>query len=428
MTRWSVSTNPPRLKDAGWFGLSSERDFASDRLSVEQKVQWAKDNPAITSFVLAPDGSWVVALGLDATLALWRLEPGKAPTLAGKVANVVTEPSGLAAAPDGAHVLVLGTPDPASARASDATGLSDAPEGMLGYWRIDPSASVPLTRSAVQLLPERPAAASFSPDGKYVAVVGWSESLSIVEVADGNRLVVHEQPRMRHTSENVDWSAHGNTVLTGGFGGELELWSVELDAKPSLEKQRNFRHHSDKVRDLAVAPDGRWFVSNSPDKTLAIWPLSSDVLDKGVAPVVFTANAADYSYGVAIHPTAPIIAVGGDTISLWTVNRGLLAAGQISPDAPSTALPKVDFTTAMRRFCNAANEIDSSLTDPGSRAAAMASYVEDNIDNRRFEELMNTVAESPPDARNAVMDAALKEVGLKSCPTMEPFRPAPPTP
>lgn len=109
---------------------------------------------------------------------------------------------------------------------------------------------------------------AYSSDEKYVAV-----GEDIWDLASGGRLTKLEQTIGEKTScwaSSVAFSPGKNTLATGCFEGQLDLWSV-----PDGALIKSFGGYSSWVNELAYSPDGKHLAAiyNVPDYLVQVWQL-----------------------------------------------------------------------------------------------------------------------------------------------------------
>jgi hypothetical protein len=66
---------------------------------------------------------------------------------------------------------------------------------------------------------------------------------------------------------SMDVSANGNWIVTGGEGGQIQLW----DGAEHVLIGGSFHEHSAQVKSVAMAPDGSFFVTADANEIL-VWP------------------------------------------------------------------------------------------------------------------------------------------------------------
>lgn len=109
-------------------------------------------------------------------------------------------------------------------------------------------------------------AVSYTPDGKFVAAVGFRFGLRLWDAATGAALWKEEDAR-----GTLAVSPDGKTLLTvKGFKGEVDLWDLE-----SRKHLATIKPHLLSVLSLAFSRDGKSVFSCSPDLTVRKWDLAS---------------------------------------------------------------------------------------------------------------------------------------------------------
>jgi WD40 repeat protein len=158
---------------------------------------------------------------------------------------------GMALAPDGKTLAAVHATDPYTLR------LWDLENGQVA--RVLPNQQF-LNLSYVEV--------AYSLDEKYIAVGG-----DIWDLAAGSRLTRTEQAIGEKTScwaSSVAFSPRENTLATGCFEGQLDLWSV-----PDGTLRESFGGYSSWVNELAYSPDGEHLAAiyNVPDYLVQVWQL-----------------------------------------------------------------------------------------------------------------------------------------------------------
>jgi serine/threonine protein kinase/WD40 repeat protein len=116
---------------------------------------------------------------------------------------------------------------------------------------------------------------ALAPDGKSLAVC-WSSWVSnSCELWD----VSGEKPLLRKTlprvwAETVAWSADGQTLAVGEFGGAVRLW--DLSGAEPFEAKPPRGHASGLGMWMAFSPDGNRLASASTFESTHLWKLSGD--------------------------------------------------------------------------------------------------------------------------------------------------------
>ena len=294
--------------------------------------------------------------GLDRSLVIWRAADGSI------LARLEQDLAGwMAYSPDGSLLAIFNMENVQIVKAADGTpvmridGFTNPAEGMalspdgktlaaayatdddytLRFWDLE---SGSLTRELHEQ--QGPALinveAAYSPDGKYLAVGGVLWDLSA-----GERLTRLEQVIGEKTScwpSSVAFSPVENTLATGCFDGQLDLWSV-----PSGEHLESTGGYQGWVYALAYSPDGDRLAAVYwvPDHLVQVWEMPD-----GTASITLTGG--DFSR-VSFSPdgqTLATVAINNEYgqygwqagfVQMWSASDGEELARLELEDAVSIA-------------------------------------------------------------------------------------------
>lgn len=263
----------------------------------------------MTAFELL-GGGMVVAADQSGTLGMWSVTPAGHTLLVTQTRTTLATIEHIVAAPGSRSLAVLGSVD------------SDARNGTVQIWRLDPTAEQPWA-AGPQFTAEAPiGAAMFTPDGRhlFVSTVGERPGLVLLAVSD------HELRELRNDTTSkpivdlhlIPGSSH---VLSGDQRGGAGSWRLgNGEAGPTLTQLREFAGVRGAVT-VDGSADARWFVAGGNE--VRLWPLTSPP-DKRPEPLVLDTDDLR-AMDAAIHPHGPYLATTGDVLRLWRINRAAVA-------------------------------------------------------------------------------------------------------
>ena len=108
--------------------------------------------------------------------------------------------------------------------------------------------------------------AEFSPDGGTVASGGTDNQIFLWNVATGKPLGPALQGH-HNWVRSLAFDAEGRMMASGDAAGQANLWD--------LGRRQELRGHSDRVREVALSPDGSTLYTASFDKTVKVWDAAS---------------------------------------------------------------------------------------------------------------------------------------------------------
>ena len=189
---------------------------------------------------------------------------------------------------------------------------------------------------------------SLTPDGKVLAVGGWRNTVTLVDIADvrvprklgtvpsGAR---HSRPREPMVSD-VSLHPDGRHLAAVNDGGELAVWDI-ADPQNARRAALLLEHDGSPLEAVQYSPDGALLATGGAGPKAFLW----DTADPA-APHVLAAIPVAGVPRFAFRPQGEILLTGeggfgSDKISAWDISepsRPALAATSPKRSAPVTAL------------------------------------------------------------------------------------------
>ncbi len=149
--------------------------------------------------------------------------------------------------------------------------------------------------------------------------------------ADLSAEKVELQPLGKHDSYVTGVVRHGQRVISGSYDRHLEWWDLD-----SASEIRRVAAHDRWMRNLAIAPDGRYVVSVADDMVGKIWDAESGQLihelreHAEVTPHHFPSML----YACAVSPDGQFVATADrvGSILVWEADSGKLVARMEAPE------------------------------------------------------------------------------------------------
>ncbi|WP_238005579.1 Hsp70 family protein [Dactylosporangium sp. AC04546] len=231
----------------------------------------------------SPDGRQLATTSANRTVYLWDADTGTRC----RVIEVRSPAHGVAFSPDGA--LLATTTEEGAVRLHDtATG-----EQRRTLWHGTYLQS-----------------AAFSPAGGRLVTGGWARTAIVWDVATGAQLLT--LPHDNYV-QAVVFSPDGSTIATACCDKTAILWRAD-----SGERLLTVTHTAE-VNDVAFSPDGRLLVTASDDQTAGLWELPTG---RRLLRLRRADSQINKLKAVAVSPDGQWLAAGGDGVTLWDTATG----------------------------------------------------------------------------------------------------------
>ncbi len=181
--------------------------------------------------------------------------------------------------------------------------------------------------------------ATWSPDGKTVALVGNLHEVLLVEPATGKVTVLRGHTDQVYTCQ---FTRDGRSLLTAGDDGTARVWNLNDGSAIVL------RGHDDDVYRARFSPDERTVATASLDGSIRLWPL-----DRSGARTL--AEGGEILEMTLVGDLATLRTTNG--VARWDLTKGTreslfprmgLGIGQPSPDGTHLVAQTADWTLELR--------------------------------------------------------------------------------
>jgi WD40 repeat protein len=145
-----------------------------------------------------------------------------------------------------------------------ATSSEPEETGHATVWEL-PSGTVCFSRQEPKGIP----AATFSPDGNWLALGSFTENAIVVETVKWT--IERNLPGHGKAARGVAFAHDGKTLAVTSYDGLIRLWDV-----PSWTLRKSMENaHKDWVYAAAFSKDGKTLATCSSDRTAKLWDLES---------------------------------------------------------------------------------------------------------------------------------------------------------
>jgi hypothetical protein len=154
---------------------------------------------------------------------------------------------------------------------------------------------------------------AYSPDGRYLLSGSWDKTLKLWDL-NKNKIVKKYYGHLQAT-RSVCFNPQGNLIASAGWDDEIRFWYV-----PTAINLKNLSGHTQCVRSIAFSPDGNKIASGGYDQLLKLWDIS---LGKEIFSVKTSAFPVE---ALVFNPQGTIIATSGleNNVKLWNATDGTL--------------------------------------------------------------------------------------------------------
>ncbi|MFC9661253.1 hypothetical protein ACFVJ5_13540 [Nocardia sp. NPDC127606] len=289
---------------------------------------------AVDSVAFSPDGARVVTGGSDKTVRMWDPNTGQP---VGNPLELKAAVQSVAFTPDGNRIVAIADntaqvfhADPDAALATEVGGSRAVELAALGSGyginnhtdqprivilrdgalrRLNADTGEQVGNAIVSEALRGGAQISFSPDERWLAVVGRDNDIRVLDVANG---LQRGAPMKGHqdTIETVDFSPDGKTLATGSSDNTVRLW----DWAEGQQIGDPLTGHKNRVHEIAFSEDGRRLYSLSSD-SVRIW-------DTATRQPVGKAMKGSFTSMTLSHDDRRIAVADRGTIRQWDAESG----------------------------------------------------------------------------------------------------------
>jgi WD40 repeat protein len=179
-------------------------------------------------------------------------------------------------------------------------------DGATQLWDVDTGALLhpPFTEHDGRVL-----SVAFSPDGRILATGGADRRILLYDVITGEQI---GEPLIGHDNwvRDLRFDAAGDALYSGATGGSLIRWD--------MTRRKLFDGHTDRVRSLALSPDGRTLATSGFDARILLWDadagqLLAELPSPHERSIIQVAYSPDGRYLAAADASG--------MVSLWDVEK-----------------------------------------------------------------------------------------------------------
>jgi WD40 repeat protein len=197
--------------------------------------------------------------------------------------------------------------------------------------------------------------AKFSPDGRFVAFDGFTDSdpprpiVQVWNIETGQTLTTFANHHSKINSLN--FSPDGQTIASASEDGQIYLWQIATGKVLAV-----FQGHQQPVNHVAFSPNGQLLASASSDGTIKLWDIATK---QALSAALSHQKRVNY---VAFSPNGKLLATASQdgTVKLWRLSdfkllstlsghRNPVVGVAFSPDGQILASASTDSTIRLWR-------------------------------------------------------------------------------
>jgi WD40 repeat protein len=154
-------------------------------------------------------------------------------------------------------------------------------------------------------------AVAFSPDGRWLAIVGIAPGICLWDLSSGASQLVAAEVDSIERATHVIFSPDGQTLaVTTDLAGTIFLWDL------AARRVRMVYHHSSSVASISFSPDGRWLATGgNNDRSILLWDVHT-----GFRRVLVESEPGGHTRALAFSPDGALLASAGfpeNYVRLW---------------------------------------------------------------------------------------------------------------